>query len=57
MTTHAPILAYPALTGDRSGIATGTYYLEGGAVDATQTTSASKLVYRGTVDRETLTVR
>ncbi len=36
---------------------TGTYILEGGAVDATQTTSVDNLIYFGTVDRETLTVR
>lgn len=56
ITTSSPILGYPALTANFSEIATGTSYLEGGAVDATQTTSASNLFYFGTVDRETLTV-
>ena len=57
ITTSSPIPGYPALTANFSGIATGTYYLEGGAVDATKTTSAENLVYFGTVDRESLTVR
>ncbi|MEI6632746.1 MAG: YncE family protein [Chlamydiota bacterium] len=55
--TTALIPNYPALTADFSGIIPGTYVLEGGAVDATKTTSASNLIYFGRVDRETLTVR
>ncbi len=57
ITVSSPILGYPAISLNFSGIATGTYVLEGGAVDATQTTSASNLVYFGAVDQETLTVR
>ena len=55
--TTEPIRDYQALSANFSGIATGTYYLEGGAVDMTKTTSASNLVYFGTVDREELKVR
>jgi len=55
--TAEPIRDYLALSASFSGIATGTYILEGGAVDMTQTTSASNLVYFGTVDREALKVR
>jgi uncharacterized repeat protein (TIGR03803 family) len=57
ITVGAPIMGYPALTANFSAIPTGTYELEGGAVDATRTTSASNLVYFGGVDREELTVR
>ncbi|MEI6633453.1 MAG: hypothetical protein WCP22_06500 [Chlamydiota bacterium] len=57
ITVVSPILSYPALTANFAGIEPGTYVLEGGAVDVTQTTSASNLVYFGTVDRESLTVR
>jgi hypothetical protein len=56
LTVASSILGYPVLSAGFSGIAVGTYYLEGGAVDATQTTSASNLVYFGTVDREELRV-
>ncbi|MEI6632745.1 MAG: hypothetical protein WCP22_02880 [Chlamydiota bacterium] len=56
ITTSTPILGYPALTANFSGIAAGTYVIEGGAVDATKTTSASNLVYFGTVDQDALTV-
>ncbi len=55
--TAEPIRDYLALSANFSGIATGTYYLEGGAVDMTRTVSANNLVYWGTVDREELTVR
>ncbi len=55
--TAEPIRDYLALSASFSGIATGTYILEGGAVDMTKTTSADNLVYFGTVDREELTVR
>ena len=51
------ITGYAVLDAAFSGIAAGTYYLEGGAVDATQTTSADNLVYIEPVDRETLTVQ
>jgi hypothetical protein len=57
LTVASSILGYPVLSAGFSGIAVGTYYLEGGAVDATQTTSASNLVYIGTVDREALVVQ
>jgi hypothetical protein len=57
LTVASPILGYPVLNAGFSGIAPGTYYFEGGAVDATQTTSASNLVYIGTVDREELVVQ
>lgn len=56
VTIDAPILGYPALDEAFRGVAAGIYILEGGAVDATKTTSADNLVYYGTVDRETLTV-
>ena len=35
----------------------GKYTLDGGAVDMTRTTSASNLIYFGTVDREVLRVK
>ena len=57
ITVASPILGYPALSANFSGIATGIYILEGGAVDATQTTSASNLVYFGSVDREPLNMQ
>jgi len=57
LTVPSPLLGYPVLSAGFSGIAPGTYHLEGGAVDMTQTTSASNLIYFGTVDREELTVR
>ncbi len=57
ITTADPIRDYQALSAGFSGVATGTYILEGGAVDMTKTTSADNLVYFGTVDREELTVR
>jgi outer membrane protein assembly factor BamB len=57
ITVGAPITGYPCLDAEFRGIAPGTYYLEGGAVDAAWTTSASNLVYVGTVDRETLVVQ
>ena len=47
-----PIAAMPF-----KGIPTGTYYLEGGVVDATKTMSVDNLIYVGSVDRETLTVQ
>ena len=50
--TNIPLLAMPF-----KGIPTGTYILEGGAVDATKTTSVNNLKYVGTVDRETLIVQ
>mgnify|MGYP002681856913 CR=1 FL=1 len=55
--TAEPIMGYPALSANFSGIPTGAYVLEGGAVDMTRTTSASNLFYFGTVDREEVTVR
>ena len=55
--TSEPIRDYLVLSASFSGIATGTYYLEGGAVDMTKTVSADNLIYFGTVDRETLTVK
>jgi hypothetical protein len=57
MTVSTPIGNYPVLDVGFRGIAPGTYYLEGGAVDATQTTSASHLVYVDGVDREALVVQ
>jgi hypothetical protein len=57
ITVTDPIPGYPCLDAEFRGIATGTYYLEGGAVDATRTTSADNLIYCGTVDRETLAVQ
>ncbi len=56
MTTE-PIMGYPALSANFSGIPMGTYILEGGAVDMRRTTSASNLIYFGGVDREKLDVR
>jgi outer membrane protein assembly factor BamB len=56
MTTE-PIMGYPALSENFSGIPTGPYVLEGGAVDMMKTTSASNLIYFGTVDREVLRVK
>jgi C1A family cysteine protease len=46
----SPVSGYPVLSLPFSGVARGTYYLEGGAVD-------TGLNYLGSVDRETLTVR
>ncbi|MDD5556820.1 MAG: PQQ-binding-like beta-propeller repeat protein [bacterium] len=57
ITVLQPILGYPVLEAGFSGITPGPYFLEGGAVDMTRTTSASNLVYYGTVDREELTVQ
>jgi len=56
VTSNSPILGYPALTVNFSGVASGTYILEGGAVDAVQTTSPSNLVYFGSLDWTMLTV-
>lgn len=55
--TAEPIMGYPALSASFSGIPTGAYALEGGAVDMTRTISASDLFYFGTVDREEVTVK
>jgi len=55
--TTEPIRDYLVLSASFSGIATGTYYLEGGAVDMTKTVSADNLIYFGAVDRETLKVK
>lgn len=57
ITIASPVLGYRALDEAFCGIAGGSYILEGGAVDATKTTSPDNLIYYGTVDRETLTVR
>ena len=54
---QTPITNFPVLAMPFKDLPTGTYILEGGAVDATQTTSVDNLIYFGTVDRETLTVR
>jgi subtilisin family serine protease len=54
---NTPIPDFPIGAMPFKGIPTGTYYLEGGTVDATRTTSVDNLIYFGTVDRETLTVR
>jgi hypothetical protein len=56
-TLAGPITNYPIAEANFGGIAPGVYYLEGGAVDATKTTSAANLVYIGAVDREALTVQ
>jgi uncharacterized repeat protein (TIGR03803 family) len=56
VTVSAPITDYPILDGQFSAAA-GTYYLEGGAIDATQTIDLNNPVYVGTVDRETLIVQ
>ena len=55
--TAEPIMGYPALSANFSGIPTGAYALEGGAVDMTRTISASNLFYFGGVDREEVTVK
>jgi hypothetical protein len=55
--TRSEINGYTVMNVRFAGVQPGTYYLEGGAVDATQTTSVNNLVYAGSVDRETLTVR
>jgi hypothetical protein len=55
--TTEPIRDYLVLSANFSGIPAGPYVLEGGAVDMEQTTSANNLIYFGTVDRETLTVK
>lgn len=57
LTVGKAIYNYLALAANFSALAKGTYYLEGGAVDATQTTSVNNLVYVDGVDRETLTVQ
>jgi hypothetical protein len=57
ITVKTPITNFPILAMPFKDLPTGTYYLEGGAVDATKTTSVNNLVYIGNVDRETLTVR
>jgi hypothetical protein len=51
------ISGYPVLNAGFTGLPAGTYYLEGGAVDATQTTSASNLVYVDGVDSNMLAVQ
>lgn len=51
------IANYPALSEGFTGLALGTYIMEGGAVDATQTTSTNNLVYVDGIDRETLIVQ
>jgi hypothetical protein len=55
--TRSAINGYVVMDVAFAGVATGTYYLEGAAVDATQTTSVNNLVYIGGIDRETLTVQ
>ena len=57
VTSDSPILGYLAIAAGFSGIAPGTYVLEGGAVNATKTTSASNPVYFGAIAWEELTVR
>ena len=57
ITVQTPITNIPILAMPFKGIPTGTYILEGGAVDATKTTSVTDLKYVGTVDRETLIVQ
>ncbi len=57
LTVSSPILGYFAIFQAFSNIPTGAYVLEGGTVDAWRTTSASNLIYFGTVDRWTLTAR
>jgi outer membrane protein assembly factor BamB len=57
ITVPFAILGYPVLAADFAGIPAGAYVLEGGAVDAVQTTSADNLIYFGGVDQEPLTVR
>jgi hypothetical protein len=54
---ESEIHSYPVLMVPFSGIETGEYMLQGGAVDATQTTSVGNLVYIKPVDGEMLTVR
>jgi outer membrane protein assembly factor BamB len=57
VTVPSAILGYPALSAGFKGIAPGTYIMEGGAVDATQTTSVNNLIYVDGIDRETLIVQ
>ncbi|MEI6632739.1 MAG: hypothetical protein WCP22_02845, partial [Chlamydiota bacterium] len=57
ITVQTPITNIPILAMPFKNLPTGTYYLEGGAVDATKTTSLNNLVYVGNVDRETLTIQ
>jgi uncharacterized repeat protein (TIGR03803 family) len=57
VTVQTPITDFPVLSMPFKGIPTGTYYLEGGAVDATQTTSVNNLIYVGAVDREALVIQ
>jgi hypothetical protein len=57
ITVGARIENYPVLSASFNGLTPGVYLLEGGAVDATKTTSVSNLVYVNPVDREVLTVQ
>jgi hypothetical protein len=57
ITVGASIADYPVLTASFINLAAGTYILEGGAVDATQTTSANNLVYINPLDQEELRVQ
>ena len=56
-TVAAPIWNYPVLDTQFRGIATGVYYLEGGAIDPAKTTDMNNPQYVGTVDRNTLIVQ
>jgi len=57
ITVGARIVNYPVLSASFNGLTPGVYLLEGGAVNATKTTSVSNLVYVNPVDREVLTVQ
>jgi len=57
MTVPSTITDYQVLTASFTGLAPGTYILEGGAVDATKTTSVHNLMYISPIDREMLTVQ
>ena len=57
VTVPSAIVGYPALSAGFEGIAPGTYIMEGGAVDATQTISVNNLIYVDGIDREMLIVQ
>jgi competence protein ComEC len=57
ITVPSAITNFPALSAGFTGLAPGTYIMEGGAVDATLTTSVKNLIYVDGIDRETLIVQ
>ena len=56
VTLGTPISDFPILSAPIHNLPKGSYYLEGGAVDAVTTTSINDLKYVGAVDRTELTV-